>query len=169
MSPIAVSSAPVSPAPVDNPIRLCDTVFMGEAKVKVKLTNAVDESMARRGLLSPDKVRWVELEAEVDTGAVRCCIPPHVRDRLGLGTFRRTSARSADGRLEEVELTEPASIEMLDRATQEGCLVLGDEVLIGQTALETTDLLVDCTHRCVIPNPAHPNAPVTMVRSAAAQ
>ena len=36
----------------------------------------------------------------------------------------------------------------------------GNEVLIGQTVLETTDLLVDCKKQKVIPNPAHPDGPV---------
>lgn len=42
--------------------------------------------------------------------------------------------------------------------------MLGDEILIGQTALEKLDLLVDCCKQRVIPNPAHPNQPVSKVR-----
>ena len=43
-------------------------------------------------------------------------------------------------------------------------MVLGDEILIGQTVLEKTDLLVDCTRQQLVPNPAHPNQPVMKVR-----
>jgi hypothetical protein len=49
----------------------------------------------------------------------------------------------------------------------EECLVLGDEVLIGQTALGKTDLHVDCREGKVMPNPAHPNQPVVKVKSQA--
>jgi hypothetical protein len=42
--------------------------------------------------------------------------------------------------------------------------VLGSEVLIGQTALESTDLLVDCNQQKVITNPAHPNSAVIRIR-----
>ena len=43
-------------------------------------------------------------------------------------------------------------------------LIFGDEVLIGQTALEATDLLADCARQRVTTNPDHPNAPVIRVR-----
>ena len=108
--------------------------------------------------------KTIQTHALVDTGAVRCYMPIHVMECLGLQAERHTTARYADGRLDEVELTEPVLLEIMDRATFEGFLVLGDEVLVGQTALETTDLLVDCTNRRVIPNPAHPNTPITNVR-----
>jgi hypothetical protein len=37
---------------------------------------------------------------------------------------------------------------------------MGDTVVIGQTVLESTDLLVDCLNLRVIPNPKHPDGPV---------
>ena len=43
-------------------------------------------------------------------------------------------------------------------------MVLGDEVLIGQTVLEKLDLLPDCTNHRLIPNPAHPDQPVSKVK-----
>ena len=53
---------------------------------------------------------------------------------------------------------------LLDREVSENFLILGDEVLIGQTALEATDLLVDCGRQRVTTNPDHPNAPVIRIR-----
>jgi len=55
-------------------------------------------------------------------------------------------------------------MEILGRKVYEECLVLGEIVLIGQTAIEMTDLLVDCRRGQVIPNPAHPNKQVIMVQ-----
>ena len=57
---------------------------MGEVRVKVKLTNAGDEVLVRRGLLTADKIRSYESEALVDTGAVRSVLPAHVVQLLGL-------------------------------------------------------------------------------------
>ena len=48
--------------------------------------------------------------------------------------------------------------------TVEEALVLGDEVLIGQTVLEKLDMLVDCVNQRLVPNPAHPDQPVTKVK-----
>ena len=137
---------------------------MGEVKVKAKLTNAIDEGLVRRGLLKPEKVRTYEAEALVDTGAVRCTLPPFVADSLGLARVTRYMAQYADGRLEEVDLTEGFMLEILGRLTTEEALILGDEILIGQTALEKLDLWVDCQSQRLIPNPAHPDQPVSKVK-----
>ncbi|WP_272819137.1 hypothetical protein [Scytonema hofmannii] len=45
---------------------------MGEVRVQVKLTNAVDEILVERGLLNPNQLRVWETQALVDTGAVLC-------------------------------------------------------------------------------------------------
>ena len=47
-----------------------------------------------------------------------------------------------------------------DRETLEDAYVMGDTVLVGQTVLQSTDLLVDCSNHSVIPNPKHPEGPV---------
>ena len=69
----------------------------------------------------------------------------------------------ADGRKEAVSLTEPLVVELHGRDTLEDALVLGDEVLIGQTVLEKLDLFVDCHGGRVVPNPAHPDQAVNRV------
>ncbi len=137
---------------------------MGEVRIKVKLTNAVDTGMARRGQLAPDQVRTREADAMVDTSAVRCVVPPFLADQLGLARVARSVAQYADGRLEEVDLTEGFVLEIMGRRTTEEALVLGDEMLIGQTALEKLDLLPDCPNRRLIPNPAHPDQPISKVK-----
>jgi clan AA aspartic protease len=137
---------------------------MGEVRVKARLTSAADETNSRHGLIKPEQVRSVELEAIVDTGAVRCVMPEKIMRQLGLGISTKRRAQYADGRSEEVSVTEPVRIELEGRTTSEDCLVLGDEMLIGQTALESTDLSEDCVNGRLVPNPDHPNSVVTPVR-----
>lgn len=137
---------------------------MGEVRVRVTLTNAADEALVRRGQLMAAQVHVYETEAMVDTGAVRCALPPFVADRLGLARVARYMAQYADGRLEEVDLTEGFVLEVMGRRTTEEALVLGDEVFLGQTALEKLDLLVDCQRQRLVPNPAHPDQPVSKVK-----
>lgn len=137
---------------------------MGEVKVKVRISNALDEALCRRGQLAPGQVRRAEVQAVVDTGAVRSVMPRPLMDQLGLMEQHRTLARYADGRADSVVFSEPATMEILGREVSENFLILGDEVLIGLTALEATDLLVDCNRQCVVPNPDHPNAPVIRIR-----
>lgn len=137
---------------------------VGEVRVKVRLTNAIDEALARRGRLGPEQVRSYVAEALVDTGSVRAVSPPHVAERLGLAVRGQRVTEYADGRRDVVGVTEPVVIEVLDRDTLDEALVLGDEVIIGQTVLEKLDLLVDCVGRRVVPNPAHPDQPVSKLK-----
>lgn len=120
--------------------------------------------MHHRGVLSRDKVRWETVEAVVDTGAVRSCMPVDLMQKLGLRAARQINAQMANGQTQSVDMTEGVDMEILDRLVTEAFLVLGTEVLIGQTALEATDLLVDCNRRKVIPNPDHPNSAVIRIR-----
>jgi len=137
---------------------------MGEVRVDVKLTNVIDEGLVRRGLARPESVRSYRANALVDTVAVRLVIPSFVAEQLGLARIGKRVAEYADGRRDEIDVTEPVYVEVLGRGTADQALVLGDEVLIGQTVLETTDLQVDCLNQRLIPNPAHPDQPITKVK-----
>ena len=137
---------------------------MGEVRVRVKLTNGADEVMVRRGLLGADQVRHYEADALVDTGAVRSVLPVQVVQQLGLEIVRKTRAIYANDAGEDVDVSEIVGIDIIGRRTTEEMLVLGSEVLIGQTVLESLDLLVDCVSRRVIPNPAHPDQPVIKIK-----
>ena len=137
---------------------------MGEVWVKVKIINAGDEALVRRGKLSKDEVRTYETDALVDTGAVPSFLPIEIVQKLGLDLIRQERATYANNSSENVDVTEPVSFEILGRRVTEEALVLGDEVLIGQIALERTDLLVDCVNQRVIRNPAHPDQAVIKVK-----
>lgn len=136
---------------------------MGAVRVQVKLTNATDEELVNRGLLDPTLLRVYETQALVDSGATRTVLPISVVQYLGLRIRGQEIAKYADGRQEAVGLTGPVIIELLSRETIEAAMVTGDEVLIGQTVLETLDLLVDCKNQRLIPNPANPDQPVLRV------
>ena len=137
---------------------------MGEVRVTVRLTNALDRALARRGKIKKEEIRTYEANALIDTGAVSSVIPQNVMEQLGLEADGHRVVEYADGRKDSVELTEPVTFEIIGRKTTEGAMVLGDEVIIGQTVLEVLDLLVDCNNRKVIPNPAHPDQPVVKIK-----
>jgi clan AA aspartic protease len=130
----------------------------------VRLSNAADMALVRRNLMRPAEIRAVEADALVDTGAVTFVLPSLVVERLGLTRPFKQGEEYADGRREEVDVTEPVFVELLGRHTVEEALVLGDEVIVGQTILEKTDLYVDCPQKCLLPNPAHPDQSVLQVK-----
>ena len=137
---------------------------MGEVRVKDTITNAADESLERRGQISRDGIRSYEADALVDTGAVSLVLPVYVMQELGLMAANRRPVEYADGRKEPVEVTEPVVIRINGRMTFDEALVLGDEVLIGQAVLEKLDLHVDSLNRRLVPNPEHPDQPVSKVK-----
>jgi len=47
----------------------------GEIRVRLRLTNAADDALARRGQLAADQVHWLETDALIGTGPVRSVIP----------------------------------------------------------------------------------------------
>jgi clan AA aspartic protease len=120
---------------------------MGEVRTEALLVNATDESLVRRGQLAREQVRSYKADALVDTGAVRSIVPTHVVQQLGLAIVENQVAEYADGRQDVVGVTEAIEISINGRRTLDEALVLGDEVIIGQTVLEKLDLLVDCRNR----------------------
>ena len=138
------------------------TPYMGEVRVKVRLTNAGDEIQAREGKLEAAKVRSVETDAMVDTGAVRCAIPAVLANRLGVLLQAGKTVAYADGRSEVVPFAGPILFDIQGRDTYDDAYVLGDEVLIGQTVLEKMDWLVDCTRQRLVPG--HPDGPVNKLK-----
>jgi predicted aspartyl protease len=137
---------------------------MGEVRTKVLLTNLADAHAAAEGKLPEAQVRRLVADALVDTGAVCSCVPAPLLDRLGLRSYKLQVVEYADGRKESVGVADGIRFEILSRSSSDDALVVGDEVLIGQTLLEKMDLLVDCAGKQLIPNPAHPDLAVTKLK-----
>ena len=138
--------------------------IMGAVRVKVKLTNAIDEAMVSRGILAPHLLRECETEALVDTGALTLVIPPQIVEQLGLRVRSSQVARYANGYEETIGVTEPVLIECEGRQTADEGLVVGDEVMLGQVILEKLDLLVDCRNQRLVPNPQNPDYRVAVIK-----
>jgi hypothetical protein len=104
----------------------------------------------------------VEADAMVDKGTVRSCIPAPLLERLGIKSYDLVTVELADGRKTEVGIADGVRFEIMQRRSSDDALILGDEVLIGQTLLEKMDLLVDCTRQRLVP--AHPEGPVNKLK-----
>ena len=89
----------------------------------MRSTNAADGAWHGGDDRKLEHVRSVMVEALVDTGAVRCVISNAVREQLGLQTTSRRNALYADGRSEEVDVTEPIGSNWRAAPLTEDCLV----------------------------------------------
>lgn len=131
----------------------------GFVRVKAKLTNGIDEELVYRGLLKPEEVHVLEVEAKVDPVSVRTIIPLTVAEKLGLDSTHQT-INYEDGNQEVIALSDSIIIEIQRRTTGGEAIVAGSEVIIGSIALETLDFVVDYENKRLIPNPKHPDYPI---------
>jgi predicted aspartyl protease len=95
---------------------------MGEVRTPVTLTNATDQVLVRRGMLSQAEVHSYKGDALVDTGAVRTVLPVHVVQQLGLAIRGQRVVEVADGRKQTVGVTEAVEIDIDGRNTIEDAL-----------------------------------------------
>src|SRR5207249_2126534 len=106
------------------------------------------------GLGTPDRSRFVEIEASVDTGATFSMMPRRILDDLGVRPSRRAEFSLADGALVMKDMGEvPLRLEGEVMTTP--CL-FGDDgqpALIGVVTLEQFLLGVDTVNGRLIPIP----------------
>lgn len=139
-----------------------DTGSMGKIMVKIKVGNVEDLALARHGLLPPERVRSVEIDALVDTGATTLALPADVGEQLGLHVEGKRKVRYADGRTAEIPWVSGVRLEILGRVmTCDAVLeAAGTTALIGQIPLEALDLVIDPKSRDLTVNPASPDMPL---------
>lgn len=126
------------------------------------LTNALIESSedlwaAKRGLLSSDQVRRVEVtDALVDTGAMLLSLPTRMIRQLGLSPTAIKRVTSSIG-LGEAAMYEAVQLTIQGRTCTMDVMEVPDgvPVLIGQLPLEHLDFVIDPRNRVLVGNPAH--------------
>ena len=136
---------------------------MGAVYSDITLTNAIDEGIVSRGVLSPKHLRQHTENALVDTGAVHPVISERIAQELGLRILGQQGVEYADGRRETVGITEGLIIKCEGRQTFDEAVVTGNGILIGQVILEKLDLHVDCRQQRLIPNPKSPDYPLSYI------
>src|SRR2546426_497893 len=93
---------------------------------------------------------------------MRSCVPAPLVQQLGLRPHKLQMVEYADGRKDSLGVADGIRFEIMRRTSSDDALVVGDEVLIGQTLLEKMDLLVDCTRQRLVP--AHQEGPVNKLK-----
>jgi clan AA aspartic protease len=136
---------------------------------ELELTNDFDACKALEGLISPDRVRSIEIEALVDTGATLPPLPRDVIEHLGLPVRGTRRVKDALGVEHDVAWVGGLRLEILSREMMCEALVLpkGAKPLIGQIVMESLDLEVDPKNRDLIVNPASPDMPLLDLMSVA--
>ncbi|MCS7210545.1 MAG: retropepsin-like aspartic protease [Chloroherpetonaceae bacterium] len=130
---------------------------MGRVKQTAFLQNSADLVQAQEGKLPIEKVRSLEVEFVVDTGAAYICLPKRMIEALGLVKQKEKDVRTANGIVKR-SIFSPVNVKIFDRDTDLNVMELPDDgtpPLLGYLALEAMDLLIDAKEQKVIPNPAN--------------
>ena len=103
------------------------------------------------------KIKPVEIEALVDSGALHLCIPKHLQIQLKLEANDQKEVILADGTRKTVPYAGPIEIRFKNRVGFVGALVMGDQTLLGAIPMEDMDLVVIPAKRILDVNPESPN------------
>lgn len=134
---------------------------LGEIRARLVLENQSDRILADAGHLDHARVRRLEVEALVDTGAVMTLLPQDVVEQLGLPLDGRIIVTLANEQRIELPRARLLSLTLVDRQMDTDCLVGPPrcEPLLGQLVLGRLDLIVDPVRQAISPRPESPFLP----------
>lgn len=117
-------------------------------------------------LINPrvEKIKPLEVEALVDSGAVHLCIPEHIQIQLKLEEIDKKEVILADGERKLVPYVGPIQIKFKNRTGFAGALVMGDQILLGAIPMEDMDLVIIPKKRILEVNPDSPNVATSIAK-----
>lgn len=110
------------------------------------------------------KLKAIEINSLVDTGAMWMCVPKHIAIQLGLEELEKREVTTADGIKHVCSYVGPLQIKFENRSCFTGALVLGDDMLLGAIPMEDMDLIIQPLKRTLTVNPENPNIPAGIVK-----
>jgi len=139
---------------------------MGLVHANIELVNTFEEQAAERGMIQPEEVNRMRVNALVDSGAFMFCINELIKSQLRLPAIGKQTAQMANGHIEEYEIVGPVTIYFENRQTICRAIVLpgNNEVLLGAIPMEDMDVLINPRSQQLVVNPEHPNFAQTILK-----
>ena len=110
------------------------------------------------------KVKPIDVEALVDSGALHLCVPEHLQLQLKLEEIDKKEVTLADGSKKMVPYVGPLEVRFKNRVGFVGALVMGDQPLWGAIPMEDMDLVVILGKRVLDVNPDNPNVACSIAK-----
>ena len=131
---------------------------MGQVNTTIKVANWLDLEKIALGERH-DPPRALQVEALVDTGAVRFYLRASVVWQLGLRPIRTVRSRTMADVSVERTVYSPVDLEIQGRAGTFEVVEVPDSLpnIVGQIPLEQLDWIVDPRNHRLMPNPDHPH------------
>ncbi len=129
---------------------------MGRITVDMHVENADDLSLVAQGLLPANRVRFLDVQALVDTGTNFIGLAASDVARLGLRPVRQRQARTAAGLIvQQIYSGVRVTVEGRDCLSEVVELPDGSPALLGQVPLEVMDFWIDMSNGRLAGNPEH--------------
>ena len=135
---------------------------MGKIIQKARLENSADLAAMRDGRLPRDKVRSVEVELLVDTGAAMLCLTPKLVEQLGLHKTHERDVITGNGLVKRA-VYEPVRIQIFDREANMDVMEVptGTPLLLGYLPRKALDLYPNPKKRALEGNPQYDGKMIT--------
>lgn len=135
---------------------------MGKSLQMARLQNTVDVGRSLVGKLPASKIRQVEVELLVDTGAAMLCLTPKIIERLGLHKLHERDVITGNGLVKRA-VYEPVRIQILDREADMNVMEVptGTPLLLGHLPLEAFELYPNRKKRILEGNPQYDGKMIT--------
>ncbi len=129
---------------------------MGKIIQRATLQNTFDVGAAQFGSIESDKIRGLELDLLVDTGAAMLCLPSNLIEQLGLFKMHERAAITANGSI-MAKVYSPVHLQIRDREANLDVMEvpLGTPALMGYLPLEALDLYPNLQNQCLEGNPKY--------------
>ena len=133
---------------------------MGMVYANILLINEEDRLLQKRGHLSEDKIRQMDVRVLVDSGAYMLTITEHIRKQLGLEKVNEQEAELADGTIRVLDVVGPVQIRFHNRLSITTAMVIpGGEPLLGSIPMEDMDVIIHPLKEELVVNPENPYIP----------
>ena len=131
---------------------------MGLIRTELELINGGDLELSRRGMLTTEQVRRMNVTALADSGAAMLAINESIRRQLGLFKVEERLAELADGGFATYDVVGPVEVRIPHRRCSVDAIVLPgeSEVLLGAIPMEDMDLVIEPKSETVRVNPTMP-------------
>ncbi len=135
---------------------------MGKIIQKAHLQNTVDVVAALAGKLPMNKVRQLEVELLVDTGAAMLCLTSNIIEKLGLNKLHERDVITGKGLVKRA-VYDPVRLHIHDREADMNVMEVptGTPLLLGYLPLESLDLYPNPKKRVLEGNPQYDGKMVT--------
>lgn len=135
---------------------------MGLIHASIELINGDDLAMVRRHIMGEDEIRYMHVNALVDSGAINLCINESIQEILQFPIVEKKTFQMATGELRELQVVENVVVKFQNRCTNCTALILpGDsEVLLGAIPMEDMDVWIDPRRQEMVVNPSSPDSAI---------